>query len=637
MSAGGKQVDEKDKKKISHIIELLRNHGIYITTLTLQEIIKDSMTSENKVDYTSFFKKLIGTGIVTEELLTQVLAEMDGVEYYDYFLNKEIIDKDIISYFHQDAFSIFRQFFFVPLEVEFDKVNKQINISFGMKNPSNKLHQSKIDEVLALLFNLDPKYKDWKINKYTYIVSPSALEDYYFHFLQKITDDDLNEARDKISVNLVTEDDAERTRSVQEFLQKIIAKAVFEGVSDIHFEPSDDGKGRIKFRKNGILIPILSMSIRQYANVLTALALNCSSTITSTSTLPMDGRIEEKPEQNAGLLELLKVNYNITNVDYRVSYIPNALNNTPNVANYSVVIRILSRRGGIPTLEQLGFNAEIKKEISFISEKAHGIFLITGPTGSGKSTTLYSILSRVNATEKNIVTIEDPVEYRNSMWKQVQVNEKAVKEEDRLTFSNAIKHFLRHDPDVILLGEVRDTETAKQAIIAANTGHLVLSTLHTNDAPSAISRLLNLNIDIFDMLNSVIAILGQRLVRKVCPNCAIKEPVRKTDYEWLKKELNRTLSNVIDVNSEDYLFTDEVLYANPNGCDKCHHTGYTTRSVISEICILDQEVKSAIVNKNFDLIYKSMINFYKYNTLLLSGIEKIKNKYTTFDEIKRVI
>ncbi|MGB9755890.1 MAG: GspE/PulE family protein [Desulfurella sp.] len=628
-------LSDEDKKKINRLISYLQESNVVITILTLQEVIKDSQNPDKTIDYNSFFKKLTSTGIVTEELLTQALARLDDTEYYDYFLKKETIDKNIIQYFSK-AYNIFKQFFFVPLEIEFNENKKEIHISFGMKNPNNKLHLSKIDEVLSLLFDCPPEYKNWQIVKHIYTISVSALEDYYFHFLQNITDDDLIKACENISINLVTTDDTERTRSVQDFLQKLIAKAVFEGVSDIHFEPSDDGKGRIKFRKNGILIPILSMRINQYANVLTALALNCSSEINHSSISAMDGRIEEKPEGNFGLLEMLKQNYNITNVDYRVSYIPNALNNTPMIANFSVVIRILSKRGGIPTLDQLGFTPIIKKEISYISEKAHGIFLITGPTGSGKSTTLYSILSRINATEKNIMTIEDPVEYKNSMWKQVQVNEKPLSDKEKITFANAIKHFLRHDPDVILLGEIRDPETAKQAVIASNTGHLVLSTLHTNDAPSAISRLLNLDVDVFDMVNSIIAILGQRLVRKVCPYCATKRHVKDVDRDWIATELKRSLGDIIKI--DEYLSEiDEAYYANLDGCPKCHHTGYVTRTVISEICIINQTVKNAIINKNYDKIYQEMLNFYKYNTLLLSGFEKIRQGITTFDEVRRVI
>lgn len=305
--------------------------------------------------------------------------------------------------------------------------------------------------------------------------------------------------------------------------------------------------------------------------------------------------------------------------DLRVSTVPTAFGE-------NVVIRILSKNLSLFNLRSLGFEQDVLNQLENQFSKPQGIVLVTGPTGSGKTTTLYAALRKINALKRNILTVEDPVEYKFPFIKQTQVNEKAG-----YTFARAIRAFLRQDPDVILVGEIRDEETAEMAIRASITGHLVLSTLHTNDSVSSIPRLIDMGIKDYMVASGVSAITAQRLVRKICPFC-------KKEYKFLAKDiLNFGFSEDIiklftgleDLNAEITLYKGE-------GCQHCKNTGYLGRTVLGEVLIITEEIADLIVKGATPLTIKTKAKEQGMRTMKEDGLLKALKGITTLEEVKRV-
>jgi len=310
---------------------------------------------------------------------------------------------------------------------------------------------------------------------------------------------------------------------------------------------------------------------------------------------PQDGRIRVKV---AG-----------RDVDVRISTVPTAWGE-------SVVMRLLDRSSVILSLEELGIAGRKLRTFDYLIKRPHGIILVTGPTGSGKTTSLYAALERINSPEKKIITIEDPVEYQIQGINQIQVNSKV-----NLTFANGLRSVLRQDPDVILVGEIRDRETADISIHASLTGHLVFSTLHTNDSSSAITRLLDMDIEPFLVASSLMAVIAQRLVRLVCTNC--KEPYEPTDEELYRIGIKRDL------------LSDGVIYR-ARGCEKCIQTGYSGRMAIFEILLIDDEIRTLTLSSSDSSTIKRKALQNGLTTLKMDGVEKVINGLTTIDEVLRV-
>jgi len=312
--------------------------------------------------------------------------------------------------------------------------------------------------------------------------------------------------------------------------------------------------------------------------------------------LPQDGRIKIKHGKDKEM-------------DYRVSVIPTLFGE-------KVVLRLLDKANLQLDMTKLGFN---EKQIALFKDainRPYGMVLVTGPTGSGKTTTLYSALSELNKIDVNVCTAEDPVEYNLMGINQVQMHE-----EIGLNFAAALRSFLRQDPDIILVGEIRDFETAEIAVKAALTGHLVLSTLHTNDAPSTVNRLLNMGVEPFLVASSVNLILAQRLVRKVCPEC--KEPL----------EANPKM--LIDMGMDPETAKDLVLYKG-KGCFNCSETGYKGRLAVYEVMMLYEEIKEMILNGASAAELKKEGLRLKMESMRMTGLQKIKDGVTTADEVMRV-
>ncbi len=377
----------------------------------------------------------------------------------------------------------------------------------------------------------------------------------------------------------------------------IISQGVHDKASDIHMEPQKDGM-RVRYRVDGIL----SDGMRLPKNVVAPL--------TSRMKIMSEMDISEKraPQDNRISATVGGVEY-----DFRVSTLPT-------VHGEKIVMRILDKSGINVGLGRLGFVERNLKIVEDICTRSYGIILVTGPTGSGKSTTLYSILNKINNGQNNIITIEDPVEYELAGINQCGVNNKAG-----MTFSAGLRAMLRQDPDVIMVGEMRDHETATIAMEAALTGHLVLSTLHTNDAPSAATRLIDMGVEPFLIASSVIAVLAQRLVRQICPFC-------KESYNAPREELLRYGFPLPADNQSETL----TLYRG-RGCDKCKQTGYKGRTGVHELMVLTDDVKNKILGRSPSHEIRNVAIEAGMHTLQMDAAEKVIRGITTVEEVLRVI
>ena len=374
----------------------------------------------------------------------------------------------------------------------------------------------------------------------------------------------------------------------------IITEALKERASDIHIEPSEEGV-TVRQRVDGILYNVLSPPKRYQQAIISRIKIMAHMNIAE-NRLPQDGRINVK--------------YGTTDVDIRVSTIPS-------VVGERAVLRLLVKDEKRYNLSKLGMDEELLNDFKDIIKVPHGIVLVSGPTGSGKTTTLYAGIKEINSSEKNIITIEDPVEYRIKGISQIQVNPKI-----NLTFASGLRSILRQDPEVIMVGEIRDRETAEIATQAAMTGHIVFSTLHTNDAASGVVRLIDMGIEQYLIASTVIGFLSQRLVRVLCQQCKVPQ---KIDKEILRSE-----------GLDPRQFEGKTIYA-PAGCPKCQNTGFFDRMGIFEMIKVDDRVRKMIIEKRDAPFIREKCVASGMKTMLDDGIEKIIQGITSLDEVFRVI
>ncbi len=395
---------------------------------------------------------------------------------------------------------------------------------------------------------------------------------------------ELDEPTDLLEVT----DDAPIIRLVN----SLLSQAIRERASDIHIEPFE--KEMIaRFRIDGILYNILTIQKRFQASIASRVKIMSGLNIAE-KRLPQDGGI--------------RIKIGGRDVDIRVSIVPTAFGER-------IVLRLLYRESALLPLDQIGFSGDTLTRFNAMIERPHGIILVTGPTGSGKTTTLYASLSKINSPDKNIITIEDPIEYQLKGIGQIQVNAKI-----QLTFAAGLRSVLRQDPDVILVGEIRDSETAEIAIQAALTGHLVFSTLHTNDAAGAVSRLLDMKVEPFLISSSVIAILAQRLVRVLCKQC--REPYQMTPAEVAELEFNPSAEGA-------------TVYR-AKGCEACFNTGYLGRSAIYELLTVDDDVRQLMMKNNDATTIKALAMEKGMRTLRQDGAARMLEGLTSIDEVVRV-
>jgi general secretion pathway protein E len=373
----------------------------------------------------------------------------------------------------------------------------------------------------------------------------------------------------------------------------IITRAIELRASDIHFEPFEE-QFRVRYRIDGVLHDVESPPKRLQAAIVSRVKIMAKLNIAERR-LPQDGRI------------MLRVKGK--EIDFRVSSIPT-------IYGESIVLRILDKSSIVLDIEKLGFPEDTMDGFKDLIHRPHGIILVTGPTGSGKTTTLYCALEKINSPEKKIITVEDPVEYQLRGINQIQ-----VKPAIGLTFANSLRSIVRQDPDVILIGEIRDAETAEIAIHSALTGHLVLTTLHTNDAPSAITRLIDMGTEDYLLSSTVIGILAQRLVRVACPSC--QEPYSPSPA--VLREMKLSGADLAG------LKISEV-----KGCEKCSNTGYWGRTGIFEFLRITDDIQRLILGKKDSNIIKEAARKNGLRTLREDGWLKVKQGITTISEVLRV-
>ena len=403
-------------------------------------------------------------------------------------------------------------------------------------------------------------------------------------------------ARDEVEVireNGGDEDDVSLAEDAAliKFVNQIFVEAVRDRASDIHVEPMED-ELRIRYRIDGVLhkVPIPAEIKRFQAAIVSRLKIMANLNIAE-KRLPQDGRI--------------KINCLNKEIDVRVSVIPN-------VWGEGVCLRLLDRASMVLSLEELGMPPAVLSEFKTLITEPHGILLVTGPTGSGKTTTLYAALEKINDIEDKIITVEDPVEYQLSGIKQIQVSPKIG-----LTFGNGLRAILRHDPDIIMIGEIRDLETAEIAVQSALTGHLVFSTLHTNDAPSAITRLLDMGVEPFLVASTVEGLMAQRLVRRICKGC-------KTECRPARVEIEAGMPQDIQV------------FWRGRGCEECRGTGYRGRQGVFEMGVVDDAVREMILKHEGANRLKKYAIEQGMKTLREDGWDRVRAGITTPEEVIRI-
>jgi type IV pilus assembly protein PilB len=377
-------------------------------------------------------------------------------------------------------------------------------------------------------------------------------------------------------------------------VQTIITQAARQGASDIHVEPLDDTL-MVRYRIDGVLHDVMTPPKSIHAALLSRIKIMASMDI-GERRLPQDGRFRLEVDGRE--------------FDFRVSTMPT-------IWGEKVALRLLDKVGGFLSLEALGIAADTMERFLPLILSPHGMILVTGPTGSGKSTTLASVLAKINAPDKNILTIEDPVEYRIRRLNQVQVNVRAG-----LTFARALRHFLRQDPDIIMVGEIRDYETAEVAIHAALTGHLVFSTLHTNDAPSAVTRLVDMGVEPFLIASSVLGVLAQRLVRVICPRC-------KVPYHPPADAMERLgLRAMLD---------QPTVFFRGTGCEHCAHTGYRGRTGVFELLVVNESIRDLVMRRAPSTVIRQQALDQSMATMLADGLAKAAGGVTSVEEVLRVV
>ena len=378
------------------------------------------------------------------------------------------------------------------------------------------------------------------------------------------------------------------------FVNSIIFRAIKERASDIHIEPYEKDVV-YRFRVNRVMREILRQPIKTQASVTSRLKVMTKSMDIAEKRLPQDGRIKIKM---AG-----------KDIDIRVSVVP--------IQNGErIVMRILEKSNSVATLENLGFHGYVLKTLDELSKRKHGVVYVSGPTGHGKTTTLFAMLERINTPDKMIITVEDPVEIEMQGISQIQVNHKI-----ELTFARALRSILRQNPDIIMVGETRDLETAENAIQASITGHFVLSTIHTNDASSAPNRLIDMGVQPFMIASSLTAVLAQRLIQVLCVNC--KESYLPAEYDY----------QILDVQT---MPKDTMLFK-AKGCIKCNYLGYSGMTVVAELLIITDDIRSLILKKADSTTVKKMAVKQGMKTLRQDALEKVIKGITSVEEMIRAI
>lgn len=550
---------DKTGKKLG---EILLDQG-YITKVQLDEALSEQNVTGEKLG-----EVLVRKGWLAPPELSRVIAMQAGVSAFD--LANYIIDPGVIKIVGED---IAVKYKVIPVF----KINYTLTVA--MTDPSNVFI---IDELSRLTgCTIEPVLADE--------MAIRKAQDQYYGGAGTIQEIVASIDQQKLQEGEKLGEEAPIVRLVN----IIIIEAVQSNASDIHIEPEEKYMG-VRYRIDGMLHTHTYLPKNLQAAVISRFKIMSNLDIAE-KRIPQDGRI------------LMKVGNK--EIDFRVS-------SCPTINGENIVLRILDRSNTTIGLESLGFPPQELKALGDLIEQPYGIFLVTGPTGSGKTTTLYSSLQRINKEDINIMTVEDPVEYQFPRIRQVQINPKAG-----LLFSTALRSFLRQDPDVIMVGEIRDLETAEIAVQAALTGHLVLSTLHTNDSPTAFTRLIEMGVEPFLVSSSLLGVLAQRLVRRVCTKC-------KEEYVP-SKALLETLGLKDKVGSDIKLMRGK-------GCQLCGSTGYKGRIGIYELLKMNLQIQDLVLNRASAEEIRDVAQKHGMRTLREAALDKMLTGVTTPEEVIRI-
>ncbi len=519
---------------------------------------------------------LVRFGFATEGVIRDVLAGVLGYDSVD--LSKVLIDSDVVERVPREIAVRYR-----VLALTCDAQSRRLTVA--TVDPYNVIA---LDQVRALF---DPGVEirpvlagEGEIDK--------AIEQFYGHELS--VDGILREIETgEIDPRVLEAGSDEYSQPVVRLVNALLADAVKRGASDLHFEPAQEFL-RIRYRIDGVLRQVRSLHRDHWAAIAVRLKVMASMNIAERR-LPQDGRIS---------LSVMG-----REVDFRVSSLPT-------IHGENIVLRVLDRHSGIVALDRLGLHEDALAVLRLMMARPEGILLVTGPTGSGKSTTLYSMLNHLDTESVNIMTLEDPVEYPMGRVRQTSVNE-AV----RLTFASGVRSLLRQDPDIILVGEIRDTETADMAFRAAMTGHQVYSTLHANSAAGAIARLIETGVSTEVMAGNIIGIVGQRLVRRLCRHCRVPYEPAGPECRILGFEANRKAPTVFRA----------------AGCERCEQRGYRGRLALLELLRFDAEIDDMVSRRATTLEISRAAHAKGFRPLAQDGIRRVLEGLTTLDEVSRVV
>lgn len=538
-------------------------------------LIETGLISEEQLNHTLNTKApeeklgdaLLREGYLTEQQLIEVLEFQLGIPHIN--INQYPIDPDVIQLVPKE---LAKRHYAMPIRKDKNK------LLVAMADPMDYFA---IEEIrMATGYHIEPAI---------------ATKDALYRSITKFYD--LQESMEEIMGELTPEESLEDEQVLRDdspvvrLVNQIIVNGLAQRASDIHFDPQENDF-RVRYRIDGILHTDRSLPKHMQNVIIARIKIMANLNITE-SRLPQDGRI--------------KTTLDFKPVDIRVSTLPT-------VFGEKVVMRLLDLSSAMNRIEKIGFSTDNMETFLNMLKKPNGIILITGPTGSGKSSTLYAALNQLNSEDVNIITVEDPVEYQLDGINQIQ-----VKEEIGLTFANGLRSILRQDPDIVMIGEIRDTETAEVATRASLTGHLVLSTLHTNSAIEALSRLRDMGIEPFLISSSIVGIVAQRLVRRVCRDCGHEVPANERE-----KEIFASRGLAIET-----LFRGE-------GCGSCNNTGYRGRIAIHEVLTINEEIRQLILRKSSTADIRNLARQGGMKFLVDDGLLKVKEGLTTTEEVLRV-
>lgn len=520
-------------------------------------------------------RQLVRLGFVSENMVRDLVAHTIGQESID--LSTVVADVDALTMVPED-FS--RRYHLLP--VAYEDATKTMIVAMA-----DMFNVVALDQLRAMLGG--------QIQLKPVLAAEAQLEEHIdqFYGYELSVDGILREIETgEIDYQSLTAEGEEYTQPVVRLVGALLMDAVKRGASDIHFEP-EFAFLRIRYRIDGVLQQVRSLHKSYWPGVAVRLKVISGMDIAETRS-PQDGR--------------LNMNLCGRPIDFRVS-------SHPTIHGENIVLRVLDRERSIIPLERMGLRTNTLDQLKLMMTRPEGILVVTGPTGSGKTTTLYSLLSHKNTEAVNIMTLEDPVEYPVTQMRQT-----SVAEVNKVDFANGIRSIMRQDPDIILVGEVRDADTATMAFRAAMTGHQVFTTLHTNSALGAIPRLTDIGISPDIMAGNIIGVVAQRLVRVLCPHC--KEPTKPTDEE--RKILGVKRNEAIQIFKH-------------KGCKRCNQTGYRGRMAIMELLRIDNDLDSLIARRaHFDELRKLALE-KGFTTLADDGVRRILEGYTSIDEVMRVI